>query len=367
LHSDGHISEPEALASFEFALSVRSAAPRIEAHYQFYKTSVEPSLAAEQTDACEIWVSFTGKQYCAPQLEEPFGNIESERLHDLPFDRTLGNSSALPAILYADITAPQFKTWHSTLAETAKLGKTSYRIRHKPSHKASGTPLVVNGYGVELQLKRTDYIVIDDRQKEEGQASGQKPLGTGLDEDEDVADLKPLSKDEVSDLGLKAASFVMKSDRPMDTLLKLVQDFPKYSSIIAGHNASESFLEEHTKNRQVFLSTGYNIIWINGIQIPARDVNPYSLLAHLRRERILVNGIRSQGLSAPDVIALLSHDAISATQSEDEPQRYDFRDEIEGGNVIMYLNNIEKDSRYESWPSELRAVRCNEQTFGNRY
>jgi UDP-glucose:glycoprotein glucosyltransferase len=79
LHADGHITEPEALASFEFALSVRSAAPRIEAHYQFYKTSVEPSLVAEQTSTCEIWVSFGGKQYCSPHLDEPFGSIESER------------------------------------------------------------------------------------------------------------------------------------------------------------------------------------------------------------------------------------------------------------------------------------------------
>jgi UDP-glucose:glycoprotein glucosyltransferase len=276
--------------------------------------------------------------------------------YELPFDRTLGNSSALPAILYADITAPQFKSWHDMLSKTAKEGKTSYRIRHKPSNKASKSPLVVNGYGVELQLKRTDYIVIDDRQKDESQSSGQKPLVTGLDEDQEVADLKPLSKDEVSDLGVKAASFVMKSDQPMDTLLKLVQDFPKYSSIIAGQNVSESFLEEHTKNREFLLPAGFNMIWINGVQIPARDVNPYSLLAHLRRERTLINGIRSQGLSAPDVVALLSHEAIAATQTQDEPQRYDFRDEIEGGNVIMYLNDIEKDDRYESWPTDLRAV-----------
>jgi UDP-glucose:glycoprotein glucosyltransferase len=79
LHDDGHISEPEALASFEFALSVRSAAPRIEAHYQFYKTSVEPSLSAEQTDACQIWVSFSGKQYCSPKMDEAFGEVANER------------------------------------------------------------------------------------------------------------------------------------------------------------------------------------------------------------------------------------------------------------------------------------------------
>ncbi|KAH8719458.1 UDP-glucose:glycoprotein glucosyltransferase-domain-containing protein [Phaeosphaeriaceae sp. PMI808] len=356
LNRDGHIIEPEAIASFEFALSVRSAAPRIEAHYQFYKTSVEPSLVAEQTQECDIWASTGGKQYCSAHLAQPFGDIKSERTYELPFDRIHGHISDLPIILYADITAPQFKQWHSVLARTVKEGKASYRVRHKPSHKAPKSPLVVNGYGVELQLKRTDYIVIDDRQKEVAQANGQHPIGTGLDDNTEVADLEPLSKEEVSDLGLKAASFVMRSDNPMDTLLKLVQDFPKYTSIMAGHNASEDFLSEHTKNRELLLPTGYNTIWINGVQLTTREVNPYSLLAHLRRERSLINGIRSQGLSAPEVISLLSHDAISATQTEDEPQRYDFRDETEGGNVIMYMNNIEKDSRYESWPSELRAL-----------
>jgi len=79
LRTDGHITAPEALASFDLALSVRSAAPRIEAHYQFYTTSVEPSLLAEQAGDCDIWVSFHGKQYCSPYLEASFGPIRSER------------------------------------------------------------------------------------------------------------------------------------------------------------------------------------------------------------------------------------------------------------------------------------------------
>jgi UDP-glucose:glycoprotein glucosyltransferase len=275
----------------------------------------------------------------------------------LPFDRILGNGSALPAILYADITAPGFKSWHNTLSGTAREGKTSYRVRHKPSLKAPGTPLVVNGYGVELQLKRTDYIVIDDRQSGHGdKATDQKPLGIDLSDDEEVTDLKPLSKDEVSNLGLKAASFVMKSEEPMEMLLKLVQDFPKYSLIIAAQNASKEFLGEHVKNREQLLPEGINLIWINGIQIPARDVNPHSLLAHLRRERQLINGIRSQGLSASEAVSLLSHDAIAQTQTEDEPQRYDFRDEAEGGDVIFWVNNIEKDQQYQTWPTELQSV-----------
>lgn len=276
----------------------------------------------------------------------------------MPFDRVLGDSSnALSSILYTDITSPSFAYFHNTLSKTAKEGKTSYRIRHKPSSKGTNSPLIVNGYGVELQLKRTDYIVIDDRQaEEEAEAVPQKPQDTELHDDEEVADLKPLSSSEVANLAVNAASFVMKSDHPLDTLLKLVQDFPKHSSSIAAHNASEEFVLEHEENRKQLLPAGYNVIWINGVQIPNRDVNPFTLLEHLRRERRLINGVRSQGLSGPEAIDLLSNSAITETQGPDEPQRYDFRDETEGGRVIIWLNDIEKDKRYEGWPSELNAV-----------
>lgn len=257
--------------------------------------------------------------------------------------------------MYADITAPRFKLFHKTVSKTAREGKTSYRVRHRPSQWGEPTPLVVNGYGVALQLKRTDYIVIDDRQETQiGKNADQKPLSSELDEE--ASDLKPLAKDDVADLAEKAASFVLQSDQPMDTLLKLVRDFPKYTSTIAATNATSDFLTEHYNNRELSLPTGYNIIWINGVQIPERDVNPYALLAHLRRERKLINGIRSQGLSGPETVSLLSHSALTQGQNSDEPQRYDFRDETEGGKVIVWVNNIEKDSRYQGWPDELRAL-----------
>lgn len=258
--------------------------------------------------------------------------------------------------MYADITSPSFAKFHDTLSKTAKDGKTSYRVRHKPSLSGSTKPLIVNGYGVELQLKRTDYIVIDDRQEEGEKAIIEKPQDTELSDDSEVADLKPLSASEVANLAVNAGSFVMKSDQPLDTLVKLVQDFPKHSSAIAAHNASELFTNEHVENRKQLLPAGYNIIWINGVQIPNRDVNPFTLLEHLRRERKLINGIRSQGLSGPEAIDLLSNSAITENQAQDEPQRYDFRDETEGGQVIIWLNDIEKDKRYEGWPTELTTV-----------
>jgi UDP-glucose:glycoprotein glucosyltransferase len=79
LQNDGHITDPEALSSFQFALSIHSAAPRLEAHYQFYNTSVEPSLQAVQGTDCEVWVAFNGKQFCSPQLDVEHGAMKDSR------------------------------------------------------------------------------------------------------------------------------------------------------------------------------------------------------------------------------------------------------------------------------------------------
>ncbi len=69
VQDDGHITDPDAVSSLQFALSIHSAAPRIEAHYQYYDTSVEPSLMITQDAACPVWVHFHGKQYCSPALD----------------------------------------------------------------------------------------------------------------------------------------------------------------------------------------------------------------------------------------------------------------------------------------------------------
>lgn len=69
LEQDGYLRGEEALSSFRLALSIHSAAPRIEAHYQYYRTTIEPSMMAGQDAACPVWVHFDGKQYCSPTLE----------------------------------------------------------------------------------------------------------------------------------------------------------------------------------------------------------------------------------------------------------------------------------------------------------
>jgi UDP-glucose:glycoprotein glucosyltransferase len=74
IKDDGHM-DPETLSSYQFALSMRSAAPRIEAHYQYYHTAVEPSLKEEQDTSCPVWALFDGKQFCSPALDQAHGDV----------------------------------------------------------------------------------------------------------------------------------------------------------------------------------------------------------------------------------------------------------------------------------------------------
>ena len=225
----------------------------------------------------------------------------------------------------------------------------------------------MNGYGIELSLKRTDYIVIDDRS---GGAEGTEETLTeiGMEEskegstedflldDEEVADLKPLSSKDLLGLGLKTASFVMSVDNPFKTLIKISEDFPKHSLALTKRNASKEFVQEHSVNREVFLPAGYNVIWMNGMQVQGRQMDAFALLEQMRHERLLVDNLRGLGFSGTEAVQILSHEAIADAKVETDSQRYDYRDTTEGGKVIIWLNDIEKDKRYSGWPTQTSAV-----------
>ncbi|KAH0556426.1 hypothetical protein GP486_005655 [Trichoglossum hirsutum] len=365
LQHDHHITDAETLSSFQFALSIRSAAPRIEAHYQFYNTYVVPSLGAAYDPECPVWHQIHGLQHCEPGI--PYAPDTSNKItvQNLPFDRILGNPpqelQEAPIILYADISAPSFGDIYRSIAHKAKEDSFDYRVRYRPSTVPSDHRLAIAGYGVELALKRTDYIVIDDRDAEKSEEETRKENTVSTDgapgfNEEDIADLKPLSVTELAQLGLKASSFILSSEDPFSSLIRLAQDFPKHSSAIAAHNITQNFLNELRGNRELQLPGGLNALWINGVQLESRQIDAFTLLEHLRHERKLINALKDLGLSGKDSVKLLSHPAIAESKVNDEPQRYDYRDEIEGGNVIVWMNNIEKDRRYKDWPSNLEAL-----------
>ncbi|KIX00898.1 uncharacterized protein Z518_09963 [Rhinocladiella mackenziei CBS 650.93] len=359
LKQDGHLSDPESLSSFKFALALHAAAPRIEAHFQYYNTSVQPYLMAAQDAACPVWVYLDGKQYCSPALDRAQQAVALPDVTDnLPFDRVLGDVlEAPPSILYADITHPLFGQFHHDVCQTAREGRSTYRVRYRPSMGSGETkPLYVSGYGVELVLKRTDYIVIDDRDAHKTGSGNVDPVSLEQVQEDELTDLKPLTTSEVVNLGLNAASFITASSHPLESLLQISSDFPRYSTLLASTNASREFLSEHTANREQFLPSGYNVFWINGVQIEPRLVNAYSLLDHLRRERRIIGELKEIGLTSAEAINLLSSEVIAEAQANEMPQRFDWRDDVEADKVLMWLNDLEQDKRYAAWPSTLPSL-----------
>ena len=221
----------------------------------------------------------------------------------------------------------------------------------------------MSGYGVELALKRTDYIVIDDRgaekreENEEGdnKKSEEKEEKEEEEGKEDAApgDLKPLSSSEVSRLGMNTATYVMDSDDPFATLLNVLQDFPRYASRIAAHRSTPDLVNEMASNLRYASGLPRNSLFINGAQVNSRETDAFSLVDQLRRERRLVEKFGASGFSADQMVNILAHDSVVSAQSRDEAVRYDYRDNLEGGGVIIWANDLEKDARYKGWPEEL--------------
>ncbi|PFH63296.1 hypothetical protein XA68_14948 [Ophiocordyceps unilateralis] len=346
LVSDRHVAGPEALSTFNLALTLRSAAPRIEAHYQYYSTAVEPSVDHK----CLNWVLLEGKQYCTPELDKAMREgLFTSGVTTLPFDRTLG--SGKEAVLYADPVSETFGDYHKALSTAARALDFKYRVRYRRSEANPVRSLPVSGYGVELALKRTDYIVIDDRDAAVDRS--QKPLTSGaFDEGDEVANLRPLSTSELASLGLRAASFIQNSDNPFAMLVKLTQDFPRYSASVTAHNVSEPF----NAAREMVAPGGINFLWMNGVQLIERQIEPFSLVEMLRRERKLVDGFRRLGFTGKQAISLLGHSAISTAKGDDEVLRYDWTDQPENRRAIIWLNDLENDSRYKDYPKSLMAL-----------
>ena len=86
-----------------------------------------------------------------------------------PFDHMLtlpdSGEDVSTVFLYADPSDEAFSSLHHLFSEYAKAGKIRYVLRWRPSAQQAKTAkkLVLSGYGAGLDLKRVDYLTIDDR------------------------------------------------------------------------------------------------------------------------------------------------------------------------------------------------------------
>jgi UDP-glucose:glycoprotein glucosyltransferase len=156
-------------------------------------------------------------------------------------------------------------------------------------------------------------------------------------------------------MGYQAVQLITSSSSPLTTLQHLSQDFPSQSSKIASMPLNETLIDALRENTQI-IPGGENLFWMNGMHVPPHKVEAFNLLSVMRRERGLIASLRKLGLSNGEAVRFLSHESIAEKIEMGTTNRFDVRDEPEGGNVIIWLNDLELDSRYASWPTDIRNV-----------
>ncbi|KAJ7078310.1 glycosyltransferase family 24 protein [Mycena belliarum] len=385
--SNAFMSEPGAVAAVEMNLGLHAATPKIEAFYHHYLTRTD-------TPKCGSWVDWYGEVVCDVEKLSHLAGIETIDPTDpslvnstsfvrpklLPFDHIHPAPARTPdrpprtAILYASLTSPNFRALHSFLFALASKPSPSveYVFRHVPAATDTDARNFLSGYGVSLDLKKMDYLALDDRNANPRTVSAQEAptdadvpavdavmaLIEAYPEPEDALADSALSETAISVLGFQATQLIADSAEPLATLARLAQNFPKYMAALSRRVVVNASLQEEVHLNQLKAQAGVNAFWLNGASLAEKDLNPLGLLRLVRKERGVMRGLTALGLSRAEAHELLSHPDVSAAQGDAGvlDNIFDASDRLEEGGVIVWWNDIEKDSRYATWSPSIHAL-----------
>ena len=193
LRSSGLLAGSGDIAAIELSLAAREASPAAQAiislHASATASTPSPAACAESN-----WLSNGAAAGCAVDDVLSAGGLA--RLY--PFDHVVGANGTAPAfVLYGDVGSDGFAALHDRMLELARSGRIRYVLRWRPSARASGDPHYLAGYGTGLDIKKADYLAIDDRPVE---TSGDAPVSQprAAKDDAEATELVPLKASELS-------------------------------------------------------------------------------------------------------------------------------------------------------------------------
>ncbi|TPX66082.1 hypothetical protein SpCBS45565_g04732 [Spizellomyces sp. 'palustris'] len=379
------LSSVASLSLLKLSLATRSSAPRIQAHYRFYTDNVLPafqSQSAKFNQKCDVWLDWYGIQSCdVNEVEKLVSSSVSNASAPFVFPSDhiyqLGHSinSRPIAVLYADLQSDAFPPFHSALVESARRGDIAYILRYKPSSTMLEEPLHVSGYGVELALKSTEYKVVDDREVQKGDESTSSESGARsvINEDDPLYESPPrvmaLTANETQGtvyrlrgidrvrnqvllgLGLKTAQFILNCTNPLRALVDVSQNFPKFAHLLKGVQV-EAAIESDLLYNRAYLAARRHGLWVNGIELDPDRIDIFSLQRTLRIEVSRVASLTALNLTTDQAVELLTTPISEKSGSDLEwGETFDVRSDL-----VVWWNNLEKDSRYKYWPASITEV-----------
>ncbi|XP_046319674.1 UDP-glucose:glycoprotein glucosyltransferase 1 isoform X2 [Marmota monax] len=362
----------------KFCLSLRSYSATIQAFQQIAANEPPP-------EGCDSFFSVHGKKTCDFHTLETLLLTASERPKPLLFKGDHRYPSSNPespvVIFYSEIGYENFSNFHHQLISKSNLGKINYVFRHYLSNPRR-EPVHLSGYGVELAIKSTEYKAKDDTQVKgtevnttvigendpidevQGFLFGKlRDLHPDLKEQlkelrkhlvESTNEMAPLKVWQLQDLSFQAAARILSApvELALVVMKDLSQNFPTKARAITKTAVSSELRTEVEENQKYFKGTlgiqpGDSALFINGLHIDLDTQDIFSLFDVLRNEARVMEGLHRLGIEG---IAL--HNILKLNI---QPSEADYAVDIRSS-AISWVNNLEADSRYNSWPSSLQEL-----------
>ncbi|XP_066475545.1 UDP-glucose:glycoprotein glucosyltransferase 1 isoform X2 [Tiliqua scincoides] len=362
----------------KFALSLRSYSATIQAFQQIAADEPPPT-------GCNAFFVVHGKTTC--QLDELGTLLQSASERPKPFmfkgdhKYPVSNLESPVVIMYAEIGSEEFSRFHKQLVSKVNAGEITYVLRHYVA-KPSKEKVYLSGYGVELAIKSTEYKAKDDTQVKgtdvnatvidendpidevQGFLFGKlRQLHPNLKEElkelrkyliESTNEMAPLKVWQLQDLSFQTAARVLATPTAyaLTVMKDISQNFPTKARAIMKTVVSSELRSEVEDNQKYFKGTlglqpGDSALFINGLHIDLDTQDIFSLFDVLRNEARVMEGLHSLG-----IVGLSMHNVLKLnTQPSDSDYAVDIRSP-----AISWINNLEVDSKYNSWSSSIQEL-----------
>ncbi|XP_043284000.1 UDP-glucose:glycoprotein glucosyltransferase isoform X2 [Venturia canescens] len=366
------------LSVLKLALSLRIYSAKVEMFSQMAQNK-----NASRLD-CSAFVDINGKFTCSVDDVETLIEQDdwvSSNTYTLDHYYPGTQQSSKHVVLYGQLGTPEFREFHKKLKVLAESKKISYILRHyvkdRPNRK-----LRLSGYGVELQMKSTEYKATDDSDiKETGKRS--ETLNEGVEEIDGInfAVLKKLYPDkhteldklqnhlletsheigalkvwQFQELSHQAAERILSSSPTdaLNVLTDIAQNFPIQAKSLIRTKVSNEMKKEMKHNQDIFFGSLHiqptdTALFINGLFFDLDSVDVLSLLESLRSELRVMEALHKIGFSNKKMDKLLALDLSGDSDSQD------FAIDITDS-AITWVNDIERDPEYSKWSPALPGL-----------
>ncbi|XP_066089084.1 UDP-glucose:glycoprotein glucosyltransferase 1 isoform X1 [Saccopteryx bilineata] len=362
----------------KFCLSLHSYSATIQAFQQIASDEPPP-------EGCNSFFSVHGMRTCDFDALEMLLLTAPERPKPLLFKgdhRYPCSSPDSPVVIfYSEIGSQAFYNIHHQLVSKSHAGKINYVFRHYIVNPRE-EPVYLSGYGVELAIKSTEYKAKDDTQ-----VKGTEVNTTVIGENDPIdevqgflfgklrdlhPDLKgqlkelrkhlvestnemaPLKVWQLQDLSFQTAARILAAPTELALVVMkdLSQNFPTKARAITKTAVSSELRTEVEENQKYFKGTlglqpGDTALFINGLHIDLDMQDIFSLFDTLRNEARVMEGLHRLGIEG-----LSLHNILKLNI---QPSEADYAVDIRSSS-ISWINNLEVDTRYNSWPTSLQEL-----------